>query len=292
MLSLNKLHLRHGRAAALMGSGKLGLNAPRFFNFEGSLQHFDVSAFLQAPRTSLNATLKIAGELESPSGRGPEAKVEFRMGNSRIADHAVTGEGRIEFLGRDLATARGSAEVELRLGQNQLLARGGIGQKGDQLRLSLDAPKLAQIGFGLRGSLEAEAVVETGVADFGQSGQKLPDIRFSAEGKSLSFPGDHKLAVFSANGSLQGDQVALTVSLKDYGSWSKNGGTKSRAGDERGQPGARVGMHSAAGRGPEPRPANQRRDSGNRCRNGRGGGTPDGQASSRSCRGTVSSHFV
>ena len=143
------------------------------------------------------------------------------MGNSRIADHAVTGEGRIEFLGRDLATARGSAEVELRLGQNQLLARGGIGQKGDQLRLSLDAPKLAQIGFGLRGSLEAEAVVETGAADFGQSGQKLPDIRFSAEGKSLSFPGDHKLAAFSANGSLQGDQVALTVSLKDYGSGQK-----------------------------------------------------------------------
>ena len=220
-LSLNKLHLRHGRTAALMGSGKLGLNAPRFFNFEGSLQHFDVSAFLQAPRTSLNATLKIAGELESPSGRGPEAKVEFRMGNSRIADHAVTGEGRIEFLGRDLATARGSAEVELRLGQNQLLARGGIGQKGDQLRLGLLAPKLAQIGFGLRGSLEAEAVVETGAADFGQSGQKLPDIRFSAEGKSLSFPGDHKLAAFSANGSLQGDQVALTVSLKDYGSGQK-----------------------------------------------------------------------
>jgi len=220
ILSLNKLHLRHGRAAALMGSGKLGLNAPRSFNFEGSLQHFDVSAFLQAPRTSLNATLKVAGELESPSGRGPEAKVEFRMGNSRIADHAVTGEGRIEFLGRDLATARGSAEVELRLGQNQLLARGGIGQKGDQLWLGLFAPKLAQIGFGLRGSLDAEAVVETGAGDFGQSGQKLPDIRFSAEGKSLSF-GDHKLAAFSSNGSLQGDQVALTVSLKDYGTSQK-----------------------------------------------------------------------
>ena len=49
ILSLNKLHLRHGRAAALMGSGKLGLNAPRFFNFEGSLQHFDVSASCRRP---------------------------------------------------------------------------------------------------------------------------------------------------------------------------------------------------------------------------------------------------
>ncbi len=114
-LRLNKLHLRHGRAA-LMGSGKLGLTAPRFFNFEGSLQHFDVSAFLQAPRTSLNATLKLAGELESPSGRGPEAKVEFRMGNSRIADHAVTGEGRVEFLGTDLATARGLGRSRITAG--------------------------------------------------------------------------------------------------------------------------------------------------------------------------------
>ena len=220
-LSLDKLHLRHGRAAALMGSGKLGLNAPRSFNFEGSLQHFDVSAFMQAPRTNLNAGLKVAGELEPASAAGPAAKVDFRMGNSQVAEHAVAGDGRIEFSGRDLATARGSGEVELRLGQNQLVARGGIGQKGDQLQLSLVAPKLAQIGLGLRGSLDAEAVVETGVNDVAQSGQKLPDIRFSAEGQHLSFPGDHKLAAFSTGGSLRGDEIALTASLKDYGTGQK-----------------------------------------------------------------------
>jgi translocation and assembly module TamB len=221
ILSLDKLHLRHGRTAALFGSGKLGLNAPRSFNFEGSLQHFDVSAFLQAPRTSLNATLKVAGELESDSAAGPAVKVDFRMGNSQIAEHAVTGGGRIEFSGRDLATARGSGKVELRLGLNQLVARGGIGRKGDQLQLSLVAPRLAQIGVGLRGSLDAEAVVETGTTNFGRSGQRLPDIRFSAEGKSLSFRGDHKLAAFSANGRLQGDEIALTASLKDYGTAQK-----------------------------------------------------------------------
>ncbi|WON74349.1 translocation/assembly module TamB domain-containing protein [Nitrosospira sp. Is2] len=220
-LSLEKLHLRHGRAAVLTGSGKLGLDVPRSFNFEGSLQHFDVSAFLQVPRTSLNATLKVAGELESPSAAGPAAKVDFRMGNSQIAEHAVTGDGRIEFSGRDLATARGSGEVELRLGLNQLVARGGIGHKGDQLLLSLVAPKLAQIGLGLRGSLDAEVVMQTGVTDFGRRGQKLPDIRFSAEGKSLSFRGDHKLAAFSANGSLRGEEIALTASLKDYGTAQK-----------------------------------------------------------------------
>jgi translocation and assembly module TamB len=220
-LSLYKLHLRHGRAAALLGSGKLGLNAPRSFNFEGSLQYFDVSAFMQAPRTNLNAALKVAGELEPASAAGPAAKVDFRMANSQVAEHAVAGDGRIEFSGRDLATARGSGEVELRLGQNQLMARGRVGQKGDQLQLSLIAPKLAQIGWGLRGSLDAEAVVETGVADFAQSGQKLPDIRFSAEGKNLSFLEDHKLAAFSANGSLRGDEIALTASLKDYGTGQK-----------------------------------------------------------------------
>ena len=220
-LSLDKLHLRHGRAAALMGSGKLGLNAPRSFNFEGSLQHFDVSAFMRAPRTNLNAGLKVAGDLEPASAAGPAAKVDFRMGNSQVAEHAVAGDGRIEFSGRDLATARGSGEVELRLGQNQLVARGGIGQKGDQLQLSLVAPKLAQIGLGLRGSLDAEAVVETGVNDVAQSDQKLPDIRFSAEGQHLSFPGDHKLAAFSTGGSLRGDEIALTASLKDYGTGQK-----------------------------------------------------------------------
>lgn len=221
ILSLDRLHLSHGRAATLIGSGKLGLNAPRSFNFEGGLQHFDVSAFLQGPRTSLNATLKVAGELESASAAGPAVKVDFRMANSQIAEHAITGDGRVEFSGRDLAKARGSGEVELRLGLNQLVARGGVGNKGDQLQLSLIAPKLAQIGFGLRGSLHAQAVVETGVADLARSGQKLPDIRFSAEGKSLSFRGGHKLAALSANGLLRGDEIGLTTSLKDYGSAQK-----------------------------------------------------------------------
>jgi translocation and assembly module TamB len=220
-LSLDKLHLRHGRVATLMGSGKLGLNAPRSFNFEGSLQHFDVSAFLQGPRTSLNATLKVAGKLESDSAAGPAVKIDFRMATSQIGEHAVTGDGRLEFSGRDLATARGSGEVELRLGLNQLVARGGIGHKGDQLQLSLVAPKLAQIGFGLRGSLDAEAVVEADVTGFARSGRRLPDIRFSAEGKSLSFRGDHKLAAFSANGLLRGDEIALTASLKNYGTAQK-----------------------------------------------------------------------
>lgn len=222
VLTLDKIHLGHGRSA-LMGHGKLGLNTQRPFSFEGSLHHFDVSAFAQSPRTNLNATLKLAGELESEPAGGPAGNVHFRMGNSRIAEQPVTGNGRVEVVNLDLTAGRaaGNGEIELRLGVNQLTVRGGFGRKGDQLQLGLAAPALAQIGYGLGGSLAAQALLETGSASFGQTSLALPDMSFNIKGKELAFPGDHNLGSFAANGALQGDAIALKISLTDYGTKKK-----------------------------------------------------------------------
>ena len=222
VLILDKMHLGHGRSA-LTGHGKLGLNKQRSFSFEGSLHHFDVSAFAQSPRTDLNATLKLTGGLESGPAGGPAGTVQFRMGNSQIAEQPVTGNGRIEFAGLDLTTGRaeGKGEIELRLGVNQLIARGGFGRKGDQLQLDLAAPALAQIGYGLGGSLAAQAVLETSSASFGQTSLALPDMSFNIKGKGLAFPGDHNLSSFAADGALQGDAIALKMSLTDYGTKAK-----------------------------------------------------------------------
>ncbi|MEO7464610.1 MAG: hypothetical protein ABIV42_03960, partial [Nitrosospira sp.] len=222
VLILDKMHLAHGRSV-LTGRGKLELSTQRPFSFDGSLHHFDISAFAQSPQTDLNATLKLAGELESVSTGGPAGAIQFRMGDSRIAEQPVAGNGRIEFAGLDLTAGRaeGKGQIELRLGVNQLIARGGFGRKGDRLQLNLEAPALAQIGHGLGGSLVAEAVLETGLISFGQTSLALPNMNFNIEGKGLTFPGDHDLSSFTADGALQGDTISLKISLLDYGTNAK-----------------------------------------------------------------------
>ena len=217
MLTLEKMHLRHGRSN-LAGRGEFRLNKPQPFRFEGGLRHFDISAFMQAPRTDLNTTLKLAGELESGLKSKPAGILHFSMGNSRIAEHPVTGHGRVELtgFGPNGKYPMGNGEIELRLGANRLVARGGFGHSGDQLQLDLVAPALAQIRQGLGGSLNVGAVVESSLAGFGQAGALLPGMRFTIEGKGLAFNGDRTLASLSAEGELHGDAMALKLSFTDY----------------------------------------------------------------------------
>lgn len=211
VLTLDEMNLSHGRSR-LTGQGKLGLSGPRAFDFEGKLQNFDVSAFAQAPQTSLNATLALAGELEPGTASGPAGAIHFKMGNSHVAKQPVSGHGRVEIAGS--GSARG--EIEVRLGSNHVTARGGFGRKGDRLQFELAAPALVQIGHGLSGSLIARAVLESGSVDFSERGFQWPDMAFNAKGNNLALPGEHHFGSVTADGSLRGDVVALTITAADY----------------------------------------------------------------------------
>ncbi len=109
----------------------------------------------------------------------------------------------------------------MRLGSNHVTARGGFGRKGDQLQFELAAPALVQIGRGFSGSLTAKAVLESGFADFSERGFQWPDMVFNAKGNNLALPGEHHLGSVAADGSLQGDTVALTITAADYATKTK-----------------------------------------------------------------------
>lgn len=213
MLTLEKAHLQHGRSA-LAGQGTLGLSGSRDFVFEGSLRHFDASAFVKTPRSDLNATLGLAGKLAPGAGREAAGTVRFRMENSHYAGYPVSGHGKVEFAG----ATRARGEVELSMGSNRLVARGGVGHKGDQLRLELAAPALAQLGYGLGGSLAAEATVESRFSSLREDVLPLPDMTFRASGNGLALPGEHRIGTFSADGRIQGDTIDLVISVLNYGS--------------------------------------------------------------------------
>lgn len=210
-LTLDKMHLKHGRSA-LTGHGRLGLDERQPFIFEGRLQQFDLSAFVQMPRTSLNSTLELAGEL-MPQTSGT---VRFSMSNSRMVGQPISGDGRVVFAGLDPAspaTARALGKIELRLGVNRLIAQGGFGRKGDRLQMELAAPALVQAGHEFGGSLTARATLES---RFSNGELAWPDMIFSADGHDLSFPGDHHLASFTVDGNLGGNAVALKMKIAGY----------------------------------------------------------------------------
>jgi translocation and assembly module TamB len=216
MLTLEKMHLRHGRSS-LTGRGELGLSKPQPLRFEGNLQHFDISAFAQAPRTDLNTLLKVAGELESGPKGQPSGIIHFTMGNSHIAGQPMTGHGRVELARYDPdRRPEGNGEIELRLGANRLAARGGFGHPGDKLELDLAAPALAQIRQGLGGSLHARGVVESSLAGLGQGNAQLPNMRFTIEGKGLTLGGNHTFATLAAEGRSQAEAIMLKLSFTDY----------------------------------------------------------------------------
>lgn len=222
VLTLEKVRLSHGQSM-FTGQARMELNGQRNFDLAGSLRRFDVSAFLQAPRTDLNATLKLAGKLGSAGTRGetresarkvsePAGTAQFAIANSHVAEQPVSGNGRIEFAG--LSRAKG--EVELNFGTNQLRAHGGYGRAGDQLQLELNAPALAQVGYGLAGSLMAKAMMGSGSASFIEKPLELPDISFSATGKGVKLPDEHYLGNFTAEGRLNSDAIALKIMAADY----------------------------------------------------------------------------
>jgi translocation and assembly module TamB len=208
MLTLDKMNLRQGRSE-LTGHGKLELSDRRPFAFEGRLQHFDLSAFAQMPRTRLNSTLELAGDL-MPQTSGT---VRFNMGNSQVAGQSITGDGRVVFAGIDPATAWASGKIELRLGANHLFAQGGFGRKNDRLQLELAAPVLGQIGHGFGGSLTAKAALES---RFTNGELEWPDMVVSAEGRDLTLPGNHQLASFTADADSRGDAISIKIKAADY----------------------------------------------------------------------------
>lgn len=198
-LTLNSLRLAHGQAL-LSGKGRLGLAAKRPFTFKGEFKHFDLSAFLQAPHSDLNARLELMGEL-TPQTSGT---LDFTIDKSQLAGQVVSGGGQIAF--NSMNQVSGKAEV--RLGDNRLSAQGSYGTPGEHLELNLAAPSLAQLGPGFGGALNTQATLAGSPTN--------PEITFEAKGSQLILPGEHHLASLSASGRLQNESINFKGEATGY----------------------------------------------------------------------------
>lgn len=200
-LRLDKMRINRGRAE-LSGQGVLELGAQQNYSFSGKLQHFDLAAFLAAPRSDLNATLEMAGKLK-PQTTGT---ARFMLSDSHFADRKVGGNGQIEFAGMK----RGKVDAEVHLGDNSLSVRGGFGTASDKLQLALSAPALEQLGPGFGGKLNIQASVA--------GNWLMPDATLTLEGSKLAMPDGFSLATLTASAGLHDEALTLDANAVDYSS--------------------------------------------------------------------------
>ena len=159
-----------------------------------------------APPARIDATLSARGTLPADAG-GPVAQVRFALGEaSRLDKRPLKGRGRLEVVGQRIA----DADVDLDLAGNNLVLRGAFGRRDDVLDLRIDAPRLASLGFGFGGRVQADARVTGGL--------QAPSGRLHAEASRLTLPGGQRVGALRADAALSDradGPLSATITAED-----------------------------------------------------------------------------
>lgn len=198
-VSLEKFALRH-HASTLTGRGRLDLKDAQSFHFEGMLSQFDLAAFVQAPPSNLNATLKLSGKL-APQVSG---QLDFNVAKSQFAQQPVIGKGRLAL--DDLQRIK--SEIDLQIGSNRLSTKGAFGAKGERLVLNITAPALAQLGLDLAGDFNAQMTL----ADTFDS----PRLLVESSAQRLAISDSHQLSDLTIVGDLHQTAIAVDIKAANY----------------------------------------------------------------------------
>ena len=202
MVELSSVRVARGDTV-LTGHGQLALDRRRTFRFSSQLRNLDLAEFAASspadlnpiPRTDLNFGMEVSGTL-LPEAQG---RLQLNLSGSHFAQHDIRGSGQIEFSGMRRATG----EIELRLGDNHLNLALAYGTQADRMKLTMDAPNLAQLGNGLGGRLAGSADLSGSLAE--------PRLQFSMQGSDLMLPGRQRIAALDATGDLA--QAAMKINL-------------------------------------------------------------------------------
>ena len=198
-LELTSVRVTRGDTV-LTGHGQMAMDGRRTFHFSSQLRNLDLSEFADAPSTELNAGLEASGTL-LPEVAGT---VQVRLSDSYLARQKIFGIGHIDFSGR----AHAAGEIALGLGENHLKLKIEHDAKSDAAELTVDAPNLAQFGYGLGGRLAGHAELSGSLA--------TPRLQFSAHGADLTLPGGQRTAAIDATGDLAAPAMRMNVDIKGY----------------------------------------------------------------------------
>ncbi|AWI75623.1 DUF490 domain-containing protein [Parazoarcus communis] len=175
------------------------------FKLTGQLRQVDPRKFHPAaPVARLNLDLDAEGVLAAE----PAVSAQFKLLNSAFEGHALSGNGRLKVRGESFS----DVSLMLDLAGNRLRVEGDWGRAADRLRISVDAPALAQLGYGLSGRAGAEGEL-TG-------GAKTPAGSLHFFGEKLRLPGDVRIGGLNGQGRLAAGvdgPFTLSVGLSGVG---------------------------------------------------------------------------
>jgi len=160
--------LRAG-AGRIEGQAKLDSTGARKFTVDATASAFDPSRILTAvdPKSPAAAWLdaRINGRFKLDGTLAPEAavRIDVALANSTIGGIAVDGTARGMFSTRNGHAALDDVEAQLRMSENELVARGGFGASGAVLSSVIKLPRLDRFsriaGLPLSGAAEINSTV-------------------------------------------------------------------------------------------------------------------------------------
>ncbi len=196
-VELSDFRLTRGETV-LSGHGQLALDRRRTFRISSTLRKLNLSEFAATPPTELNADLDVSGFVLPQM----EGMLRFDLSKSRFAQHNISGNGHLEFAGLQ----RASGDVAVLLGDNRLNMNVLLGTAADRIQLSLEAPKLEQLGNGLGGQLAGQATLSGSV--------DIPRLQFNVQGQQLVFSGEKHLDTLDVTGDLAEAAMQMKLDMK------------------------------------------------------------------------------
>jgi len=200
-LTLGSLRAAVG-PGVLTADGKLGFKDKRAFEFKGRVSNLDPARLAKVAPGRINADFTASGTLEGE----PRAALGFAVGESEYAGLPMTGAGKVNLAGQRLLPS----EASLNMAGNQANLRGSFGASGDRLRLTVDAPQLERLKFGVGGTLKLDADI-TGTL-------RKPEVVANYNAHELSV-GPHKVASASGHAEVRGGldgTLAVQLAVHDY----------------------------------------------------------------------------
>ncbi len=160
-------------ASRVAASGTIDLAKSRPFDLKGEVAHLNPRDFGDFPKADFNAAFKLAGTMGSPStARSPEffrVSADLRIAPSRVMDRPVAGTAVATVEGAVTDSSKAGASVVVRqisnanaaltFGANHVDVKGDFGRAQDRLKWNVNAPRLADLGAGLAGSLKGQGVL-------------------------------------------------------------------------------------------------------------------------------------
>lgn len=201
VITLEQFNLQRNQSK-LTGHGKFDSGEKYAFQLSAHLANFNIAEFIQAPTSNLNATIDLSGQL-FPHISGI---VHYTVQKSRLAKSAVTGSGQISFNG--LEQLQGKAELSV--GSNHFLLQGNTDKSHNTYQLTINAPALEHLGFGLAGDLHAHISLKENPAS--------PDFDLKLKSRKLHLPGNHHFSGFFVDGHIHREIVALNLAIGKYAS--------------------------------------------------------------------------